>query len=199
MIISEDLVFIHMEKTGGQFVTPILTRLYRTITTSSTVHDPVSDITQEYQHLPRIGFIREPQDWYVSWFNFFHYKMVHFPQMHVGTKYRKYDLLLELGMDDPQADINDVLGKLIGYYTSELHYFYDDSMMLGRTENLREDLITLLDQITGINPVMKKVIRKSPKVNVSPIRNKQILQPYIIRQIENEKKNLDFSKFNLIS
>ncbi len=69
MIITEHFVFIHMHKTGGQTLNDIIERCmpgHQTI----GYHFPYSEIPPEYGALPRVGMVRNPWDWYVSWYAF---------------------------------------------------------------------------------------------------------------------------------
>ena len=69
MIITEHFVFIHMHKTGGQTLNDIIQRC---ISGHQTVgyHFPYSEIPSEFSALPRVGMVRNPWDWYVSWYAF---------------------------------------------------------------------------------------------------------------------------------
>jgi len=69
MIISERFVFIHMHKTGGQSLNGIIKQC---ITNHQVVgyHFPRSDIPAESKGLPVVGMVRNPWDWYASWYAF---------------------------------------------------------------------------------------------------------------------------------
>ena len=72
MLITKHFVFIHFPKTGGVFFRRlchdhlpsdwIVRDLERT-------HAGYDLIPEEYAHLPAITFIRNPWDWYVSWYH----------------------------------------------------------------------------------------------------------------------------------
>ena len=69
MIITEHFVFIHMHKTGGQTLNDIIQRCipaHRTV----GYHFPHNKIPPEFATLPRVGMVRNPWDWYVSWYAF---------------------------------------------------------------------------------------------------------------------------------
>ena len=69
MIITEHFVFIHMHKTGGQTLNDIIQRCipaHRTV----GYHFPHNEIPPEFAALPRVGMVRNPWDWYVSWYAF---------------------------------------------------------------------------------------------------------------------------------
>ena len=69
MIVSDKLVFIHMHKTGGQFVSRAL---LDHVGGSRVIgyHWPRKNLPVKFRGLPLLGFVRNPWDWYVSWFCF---------------------------------------------------------------------------------------------------------------------------------
>ena len=72
MILSEHFVFLHLPKTGGSFVRELCTHYappawkVRLLDHHPTIHD----IPSEYANLPIFGFVRNPFDWYVSWYTY---------------------------------------------------------------------------------------------------------------------------------
>jgi len=69
MIITDCFVFIHLHKTGGQTLNDIITRCiadHRVI----GYHYPRGEIPTEFATLPVVGVVRNPWDWYVSWYAF---------------------------------------------------------------------------------------------------------------------------------
>ena len=99
MVITKDFVFIHMNKTGGTFVTEMLRKVYlgyryrpdegvtfkdkclhfrdrflRKLSLSpwldTNKHGSCNDIPIRYKSLPILGCIRNPFDWYVSLYEF---------------------------------------------------------------------------------------------------------------------------------
>lgn len=69
MIITEHFVFIHMHKTGGQTLNDIIKRCMPAHQMVG-YHFPCSEIPPKYSALPRVGMVRNPWDWYVSWYAF---------------------------------------------------------------------------------------------------------------------------------
>jgi hypothetical protein len=69
MIVTSNFVFIHIHKTGGQFINKaILDHLPGA--ESLGYHYPLSKLPRRYAHLPVIAFVRNPWDWYISWYVF---------------------------------------------------------------------------------------------------------------------------------
>lgn len=69
MIVTDRFVFIHMHKTGGQFLSEIIKRCipgHRAI----GYHFPRTEVPSGAEALPLVGMVRNPWDWYVSWYAF---------------------------------------------------------------------------------------------------------------------------------
>lgn len=69
MIVTERFAFIHVHKTGGQSIRQCLLNCVGSATEIG-YHYPYVLLPQEYSHLPLVGLIRNPWDWYVSWYAF---------------------------------------------------------------------------------------------------------------------------------
>lgn len=69
MIVADKFVYIHMHKTGGQTLSQIL--LSRLPGAQEVgYHYPASLLPVSLSALPVIGMVRNPWDWYVSWYAF---------------------------------------------------------------------------------------------------------------------------------
>jgi hypothetical protein len=73
MLITKHFVFLHYARTGGVFIR----RACRDhlpadwlISEPEETHAHVADIPEQYANLPTVCFIRNPWDWYVSWYEF---------------------------------------------------------------------------------------------------------------------------------
>ena len=69
MIVTDKFVFIHMHKTGGQSLIRILGDCVPGMKTVG-YHYPYSMLPEEYADRPVVGMVRNPWDWYVSWYAF---------------------------------------------------------------------------------------------------------------------------------
>lgn len=69
MIATREFLFIHLHKTGGQFVNRLL---LEHVDGAQRIgyHLPRSDAPEELKTLPAFAFMRNPWDWYVSWYAF---------------------------------------------------------------------------------------------------------------------------------
>jgi len=69
MIATPEFVFVHLHKTGGQFVNRLLLQHYPGAHTVG-YHQPRSEAPESLRALPAFAFTRNPWDWYVSWYAF---------------------------------------------------------------------------------------------------------------------------------
>ena len=72
MLITKYFVFVHVKKTGGRFIRNLCVNHMPPdwIVAQLRDHAGVSDIPPEYRDLPVLAFVRNPWDWYVSWYHY---------------------------------------------------------------------------------------------------------------------------------
>ncbi len=67
MLVTPNFVFIHIPKTAGRFCRQRIVEnvpvLYR-----GGLHGPIQRLPDAFKQLPIIAFVRNPWDWYVSWY-----------------------------------------------------------------------------------------------------------------------------------
>ncbi|NIP72174.1 MAG: hypothetical protein GWO16_03690 [Gammaproteobacteria bacterium] len=68
MLLCEQFVALQMPKTGNAFVAEVLRRLFPGIQELEPDRT-AGQIPASHRHLPRIGFCRNPWDWYVAWYH----------------------------------------------------------------------------------------------------------------------------------
>ena len=130
MIVSDKLVFIHMHKTGGQFIS---TALLNYVGGSQQIgyHSPRKNLPAKFHCLPLLGFVRNPWDWYVSWFCF--------NQQKTGNNNPLYVVMSDGGRNDFGATISNMI------------YFGGDSEnSLQRLNELRKMLPDTMEGNRGI-------------------------------------------------
>ena len=69
MIVTDKFAFVHMHKTGGQSLSHIL---HACVPNFKPIgyHYPLHMLPAEHTGLPVVGMVRNPWDWYVSWYAF---------------------------------------------------------------------------------------------------------------------------------
>ena len=69
MIVTDKFAFMHMHKTGGQSLGHILHACMPDFKPIG-YHYPHHMLPAEYSDLPVVGMVRNPWDWYISWYAF---------------------------------------------------------------------------------------------------------------------------------
>ncbi len=108
MIISKRFVFIHMHKTGGQSLNGIIKQC---ITDHQVVgyHFPRNEVPADSKGLPVVGMVRNPWDWYASWYAFNRRPKIRNPLFEIlsngGNANFKVTVtnLIHLGSDRPES------------------------------------------------------------------------------------------------
>ncbi len=67
MIVTDKFVFVHLPRTGGTFVTDMIMKFFPSAREIG-YHLPISLLPKEYSHLPVLGAVRNPWEFYVSWY-----------------------------------------------------------------------------------------------------------------------------------
>jgi hypothetical protein len=73
MLITTRFVFIHVPKTGGDFLRRICLKhlpAEEVVEHSIAKHGPDTEIPAAYADLPRFALVRNPWDWHVSWYHY---------------------------------------------------------------------------------------------------------------------------------
>jgi len=67
VIVTDKFVFVHFPRTGGTFITDVMMRFFPSAREIG-YHLPRSLLPYEYFHLPVLGAVRNPWEFYVSWY-----------------------------------------------------------------------------------------------------------------------------------
>ena len=67
MIVTDKFVFVHFPRTGGTFITDVIMRFFPSAQEIG-YHLPRVLLPNEYSHLPVLGAVRNPWEFYVSWY-----------------------------------------------------------------------------------------------------------------------------------
>ena len=101
MICTPTFSFIHLHKTGGQTISELL---LNHIPGSKEIgyHLPVTHLPLQAKSLPVLGVIRNPWDWYVSWYAFNNLRGVKNPLFNIVSRGK-------------QAGFNETIENLLRY------------------------------------------------------------------------------------
>ncbi len=195
MIATGRFVFLHLHKSGGSFVNECLTR-HLPDARHLGYHLPRSMIPAELAHLPVLGLVRNPWSYYVSWYAFQSARQQPNALYRILSEEGRLDFagtirnMLSLGVDDarlqllidalPSAYTNHGLnlpgfalrplrGSGVGFYTFLNRYLYGDGrVLLGRMEELRAELLSLLAQVgQPVSEAMRAHVLHERPVNAS--------------------------------
>lgn len=67
MIVTDKFVFVHFPRTGGTFITDVIAKHFPSAREIG-YHLPRQLLPIEYSHLPVLGVVRNPWEFYVSWY-----------------------------------------------------------------------------------------------------------------------------------
>jgi hypothetical protein len=150
MLIHEKFVFLHMPKTGGSFVGNVLKReLPGSLTRGAPgkLHPGWGDLPDEARGRPVLVYVRNPWDWYVSWYHAVSAKELAAGKSVVSgvndfeTAIRKACTGL---LNPPAWQPRPVNGEADFYTTRLLHLcgagWQSENLFFGRFESLRGDL-----------------------------------------------------------
>lgn len=173
MITTRRLVFLHLHKSGGTFVNECLLR-FLPDARQVGYHLPRSLIPPEANHLPVLGFVRNPWSYYVSWFSFqqqqtnpnFLYRILSDDgrldfgdtlrnMLDLGAGSIRLDLVLRAlpstysnqGLNLPKAALAPIRDSRLGFYSYLYRYMYGGvgaQVRIGRMEELRDALPGML-------------------------------------------------------
>jgi hypothetical protein len=174
MILSSKFVFLHLPKTGGSFVRELMTH-YAPPEWNVSLHDnhpTVREIPATHADLPIFGLVRNPFDWYVSWY---HYLKEHRSDPffnHISqqgsldfktTISAAFEVDIGAMFQFPCAFSNSPFGCYMNYiFGNDLN-----RLKLGKMESLRGDLRQILTTFDALTETLDQQIDTFPVVNVS--------------------------------
>lgn len=69
MLVTDKFVFLHLPRTGGTFVYDVVRKFFPSAREIG-YHLPREVLPKEYSHLPILGTVRNPWEFYVSWYHY---------------------------------------------------------------------------------------------------------------------------------
>jgi hypothetical protein len=113
MLITDKFVFLHLPRAGGTFVYEVVEKFFPSAREIG-YHLPRALLPREYSHLPIIGTVRNPWEFYVSWYHHQYSNIRYSPLTNVLfgclSQNRKLDFVqttrnaLDLGVSDDTLD-----------------------------------------------------------------------------------------------
>lgn len=157
-------------------------------------HPTYQHIPYEYQMLPRIAFLRNPYDWYVSWYHFAKDSHDAFLNQLSGKGVKDFkSTILTI------FDLDFIKTRNLGAYSWGLYYMFGDSwetIQIGRFEQLRENLLAILNRFAPVPRDLSEAIQTYPKVNSSQHEHYQSYYDEELREIIAYKDRLALEKFD---
>ncbi len=196
MIACDHFVFVHLHKSGGTFVNQfMLVCLPGTVRIG--YHLPYRELPPEYRHLPVVGTVRNPWDYYVSWYFFqrgqacpnalfmvcsedgslgFGETVEHLLTLHDDPPRlsRLQELLpdryLPTGLNLTKTCLADLAGSGLGFYSFLYRRMYAGAQALHviPMSSLRDGLRALFDRWNLILPPLADMfLAQAPRMNTS--------------------------------
>jgi hypothetical protein len=186
MLVTERFVFLHVPKTGGSFVQEVLqahlpvvdiaAALRRPRPAQRLTHAPHPDLADRWRQLPAAWVVRNPWDWYVSWFS---YQVLRAPRrkrpmdgswesafLRGETTFKEVvtalctegqDQALRIAAPDKDIDLYSAfVREIIGPDVDV------PNLTALRFERLRKQLVRFLDRHVDVSPELRRAIRRAP-------------------------------------
>ncbi len=204
MIVTNKFVFIHLHKSGGTFVRKVILELFPDAQQIGYRHYSITMIPQEYQNLPVLGVVRNPWDFYVSYYAFQKSLVAQFEAEKGNLSEREYQSLVDRGID-PRNGIDilfDVLsneGRLDFVQTTT--NLLNLSNKAGRLDELLEVMPTELERRGKSTPVQKQGLRGMhvTRDDLEAIRDTgEGFYTFLFRHMYNFRKSIYFARMETL-
>ena len=188
VILQDHCIILHMPKTGGVFVRMLLEKHYgsavqlasgksfRDRSAPTAQHHSISEVPEESRGLPAFGLVRNPWDWYVSWYHFFMeypYRPPHFMTVSEGKtvdfagfvgNLRKYP------PDSPEYLSNTFSAEYFRIFACSASRPRNPEVEMGRYESVHDDVHSFLSR-AGVRSECLDEIATFRRINPSPHRH----------------------------
>lgn len=175
MIITDKFVFVHLHKSGGTFVGKTILELFPQARQIG-YHYPITMIPPEFQNLPVLGVVRNPWDFYVSYYAFQKSLVAKFEAEKGHLSQREYQLLVDRGID-PRNGIDILFDVLSNEGRLDFVQTTTNFLNLGNSAEKLEELLELMPSELGrrgkSTPIQKQDFRgmNVTKNDLEAIRN----------------------------
>ncbi len=198
MLLTSRFAYYHFPKTGGTFLSRIL-REHFEILAEQEPHTTYADAP----HNPGLVFVRNPWDWYVSWF----FECQRHPEVWLYEFFemdkRDFRASLEkfcLSTDAPYKLGHTMEGQDVDFLTANFVLGYGDGVesgdvSVGRYEAMQDDFLAFLER-NGAEPTRELVTAlKGPPVHVSDREPYQEYYDDELRELVAYKARLVIDRF----
>ena len=120
MIVTENFVFVHLPRSGGTFISEVIKKFFPAVCEIG-YHLPRALLPKEFSHLPVLGTVRNPWDYYVSWYQHQQSSKKHGPLFSFLTENQKLDFV-ETTRKELNLCVNDKLDVLLQALPEEFNY-----------------------------------------------------------------------------
>ena len=156
MIVTDKFVFVHLPRSGGTFVSEIIRKFFPSAHEIG-YHLPRTLLPREYSHLPVLGAVRNPWEFYVSWYHHVWPRDAATPlvswvtengklgfegttrnALNLGANDERLDVLIEMLPDQvdyrsrnipniTKEAMRRVRGTGVGYYTFRFNHLFENA------------------------------------------------------------------------
>lgn len=188
LLLKNGIIFLHVPKTGGNWITHVLNKMDIIEAEIGHKHSDLAQLFFElrvdcrWPTLRRVEegkkpflfcFVRNPLSWYQSWFKYMSQPNRAWRNWGNASDERDWhpcSLLNGVRGDNFSEFLMRVAETRPGYATELFSWFDRPSMnFVGRYENLRDDLLYVLDA-TGAK-FDRRIIKKTKPIGVSPYKD----------------------------
>jgi len=120
MIVTENFVFVHLPRSGGTFVSEVIRKFFPAAREIG-YHLPRAILPKEFSQLPVLGTVRNPWEYYVSWYQHQQSNKKHGPLFTFLTENQKLDFV-ETTRKELNLCVNDKLDVLLQALPEEFNY-----------------------------------------------------------------------------
>jgi hypothetical protein len=120
MIVTDKFAFVHLPRSGGTFVSDVIRKFFPAAHEIG-YHLPRVLLPKEFSHLPVLGTVRNPWEYYVSWYHHQQSNKKHGPLFSFLSENQKLDFV-QTTRNELNLCVNDKLGVLLQALPEDFSY-----------------------------------------------------------------------------